>query len=114
MIDIKLLLDANISWRSIKILNQNFAECCHVDSIGLPVPATDMQIWEYARMHGFIIVTNDEDFLNMVLFRGFPPKVILLKTGNQSRERLEEILITSAQRIEDFSNSLEYGLLEII
>lgn len=111
---VKLLLDANISWRSVKVLEQHFVECRHVDSIGLRVPATDSQIWEYARINDLIIVTNDEDFLNMTLFKGFPPKVILLKTGNQSRERIEEILILSAGRIEDFSNSPEYGLLEII
>jgi len=37
----KLLLDANLSWRMIVILKQHFDDCFHVDSIGLNVPAKD-------------------------------------------------------------------------
>jgi len=33
----KLLLDANISWKLVSILNPVFGECVHVDSIGLTV-----------------------------------------------------------------------------
>jgi len=29
----------------------------------------------------FIIVTNDDDFLNLTNMKGFPPKVVLLRTG---------------------------------
>lgn len=111
---ISLLLDANISWRSIAVLKKYFLDCLHVDSIGLLVPATDTQIWEYAKQHNLTIVSNDEDFLSLLLSRGFPPKVILLKTGNQTRHKVEEILIELREKIEEFCQSTEHGLLEIV
>lgn len=109
-----LLLDANISWRSIDILKKHFDNCFHVDSIGLQVPAKDSQIWEYAKQHQMIIVTNDEDFLHLAAIKGFPPKVILMRTGNQSRKQIEQLLMKMKHQITQFSESNEYGVLELI
>ena len=44
----KLLLDANLSWRLSNKLKVYFEDCCHVDYINLPVPAKDIDIWNYA------------------------------------------------------------------
>ena len=59
----KLLLDANLSWRMVAVLKQYFDDCFHVDHIGLTVPAKDSEIWNYALENGLIIVTKDEDFI---------------------------------------------------
>ena len=59
----KLLLDANVSWRLAARLQPYFSDCLHVDHIGLSVPAKDIEIWNYALANDCIIVTNDEDFL---------------------------------------------------
>lgn len=59
-----LLLDANLSWRSVEIFKEHYDNCVHVDHIGLNIPAKDREIWDYAKDNQFIIVTNDEDFLN--------------------------------------------------
>jgi len=111
---IRLLLDANLSWRSVAVLKNYFDECSHVDNIDLPIPARDAEIWEYARKHEMLIVTNDEDFLHLSVIKGFPPKVLLLRTGNQSRKYIEQILINMKGQIIAFVNSSEYGLLEFI
>ena len=89
----KLLLDANISWRLTTRLQAHFEECHHVDYIDLIVPAKDIDIWNYALSNQYIIVTNDEDFLNLITTKGFPSKLILLKTGNQSNFYIETLLI---------------------
>jgi predicted nuclease of predicted toxin-antitoxin system len=109
----KLLLDANISWRLVSRLNNYFEECFHVDHIGLNIPARDIEIWEYAEANNCIIVTNDDDFLNLADLKGFPPKVILLKTGNQSNKYIEELLIKHLKDIDELFNSKEYGFLEV-
>ncbi|SEM27538.1 hypothetical protein SAMN05216436_10371 [bacterium A37T11] len=57
----KLLLDANLSWRLTKKLKTHFDDCFHVDSIGLIVPAADIDIWKYALANDLVIVTNDDD-----------------------------------------------------
>jgi predicted nuclease of predicted toxin-antitoxin system len=111
---IRLLLDANLSWRSAPVLQQYFTSCLHLDSAGLNVPASDAEIWEYARKNEMVIVTNDEDFLDISVIKSFPPKVILLRTGNQSRKFVEQILIKMLPEITAFAESVEYGVLEII
>jgi predicted nuclease of predicted toxin-antitoxin system len=110
----RLLLDANLSWRMISVLKQHFDDCFHVDFIGLIVPAKDSEIWDYARKNDLIIVTNDEDFIAFINVKGFPPKVILMKTGNQSRLYITNVLIQRKDEILAFSSSLEIGLLEIV
>ncbi len=110
----KLLLDANISWRLTTVLKQYFTDCFHVDDIGLAVPASDAQIWEYAKENDCVIVTKDEDFIDYVNIKGFPPKVVLLKTGNQSRLFISNLLISRKEDIHKLVDSSDLGLLEIL
>ena len=109
----KILFDANISWKLVNKLNPIFGECAHVDYIGLDVPAEDIDIWNYAMDNGYIIVTKDNDFVDLLEINGFPPKVALLKTGNNSSTALAELLINAKQMIEDLENN-NFGLLEIV
>jgi predicted nuclease of predicted toxin-antitoxin system len=109
----KLLLDANVSWRLAARLKQHFDDCFHIDHIGLTVPARDIEIWNYALTNNFIIVTNDEDFVNLLNVKGFPPKIILLKTGNQSNNYIEALLIKHKSDIQSLYTSDEYGVLEL-
>ena len=111
---IRLLLDANLSWRSVTALKNYFDDCCHVDNIGLSIPAKDVQIWNYAKDQEMLIVTNDEDFLYLSGVKGFPPKVLLLRIGNQNRKYVEQILINIKTQIGIFIESTEHGVLEII
>jgi len=83
----KLLLDADVSWRLARNLKEHFGECVHVDVIPeLEFPAKDTKIWQYAKDNGFTIITRDNDFNDLVFMRGFPPKIVWLRTGNCSRE----------------------------
>jgi len=109
----KLLLDANLSWRLTVKLKTHFANCLHVDHIGLSVPASDTNIWDYALANELIIVTNDDDFLNFLNTKGFPPKVILLRMGNQNNKYIEMILIKHKLDIQAMFESPQHGLLEI-
>ena len=110
----KLLLDANISWRLVSILKEHFGECVHVDDIHeLAFSEKDSKIWQYAKDNGYNIVTCDNDFNEIAALKGFPPKIVLLRTGNCSRKFMSNLLIQSKQIIEEFLESDEYGLLEI-
>jgi predicted nuclease of predicted toxin-antitoxin system len=109
----KLLLDANISWRLCASLAGHIGVCDHVNRIALTPPAKDSEIWEYALQNNYIIVTHDYDFLNLLEVYGHPPKVILLKTGNISSNTTLDILLRAKQSIIDFSQN-DYGLFEII
>jgi predicted nuclease of predicted toxin-antitoxin system len=108
----KILLDANISRKLVNILTPIFRECVHVDLVGLTVTAKDKEIWNYALKNGYIIITKDNDFLDLLEFKGFPPKVVLIKTGNNSSKVLADLLINAKSKIEDLEKN-DYGLLEI-
>lgn len=109
-----ILLDANISWRLTKTLDSYFDEVLHVDSIGLPLPPKDTEIWDFAKKNHSIIVTNDDDFYKLALLKGFPPKIVILRTGNQSTNFISELIIKHKNDIENLYNSDECGILEII
>ena len=109
----RILLDANISWKLVSKLKPIYGECVHADLIGLKVPADDIDIWDYALENNYIIITKDNDFLNLMELKGFPPKIVLLRTGNNSSSGLLELLINKKSMIEDLVNN-EYGLLEIV
>ncbi len=108
----KLLLDANLSWRLVTALSSSFPEIKHVNEL-LPQPAKDIAIWNLALQEDYIIVTNDEDFLNLLLAKGFPPKIILLKSGNQNNLYLINLLIKNKIAIEKLYSSNDIGILEL-
>ena len=109
----KLLLDANLSWRLAPVLSEQFGECTHVNKTELPKPAKDTEIWNYAAMNGYTIVTQDSDFLNLFEAKGFPPKIVLLRVGNIDRKMAERILLGAKLSIFDLEKG-DCGLLEII
>ena len=109
----KLLLDANLSWRMTAVLAEHFGECVHVNKTDLPRPAKDIEIWNYAAVNGYTIATQDADFLNLFETKGFPPKIILLRVGNIDVKTAEKIFLQAKSSIVGLENS-DYGLLEII
>ena len=109
----KLLLDANVSWRLTAQLTEQFGECIHVNKTNLPKPAKDTEIWNFAAQNGYTIITQDTDFLNLFETKGYQPKLILLRVGNMSRKGFETVLFKTKHAIEDLDKN-NYGLLEII
>lgn len=110
---VKLLIDANLSWRLCGLLKGDFEEVIHVSRTVLQDPPSDILIWDYAAEHGFSIITNDEDFYLLTLIKGFPPKIVLLKTGNQSTKFIASLISKHKKEIIAFINNAEYSVLEI-
>ncbi len=57
----KLLFDENLSHKLVPQLSIQFPDSTHVALEGL-LRSPDIQIWEYAKAHDFVIVTSDADF----------------------------------------------------
>jgi len=108
----KLLLDANISWRLCAPLAEIFGECLHVNKVNLALPPSDSIIWKYAKENDCVIVSHDFDFLDMLYTKGYPPKIILLKTGNIDTKTTQNLLMQAKNTIIEWSGK-ETGLLEI-
>ena len=52
----------------------------------------DIDIWEFAKANGYVIVTKDMDFQQRSLLFGHPPKVVRLRVGNCKAQIIEDLL----------------------
>jgi predicted nuclease of predicted toxin-antitoxin system len=68
-----------------------YPDSLHVREIGLD-KAVDKDVWEYAKQNDFVIVSKDNDFQQLSLLYGSPPKVIWLRVGNCTVKQVEELL----------------------
>jgi predicted nuclease of predicted toxin-antitoxin system len=109
----KLLLDANISWRAIKSIENEFSNCLHCKDIQINQPAKDIEIWNFAKQNNFTILTHDDDFEKLLLLKGAPPKVIILKTFNKNTNQIAELLISKREAIISFISNDDLLILEI-
>lgn len=82
----RLLFDQNLSHRLLPALEDLFPSSLHVRFLGL-AEADDLAIWNYAKDHQLIIVTQDSDYSDWNKLRGAPPKIIWLRCGNASAEK---------------------------
>ena len=111
----KLLFDQNISYRLLKKVEEAFPNARQVKRLGLE-NSSDVEIWEYAKRNGYVIVTFDADFVDIATFNGHPPKVIWLRTGNMTTEHLATLLISKKEVIKEFielEENREIACLEI-
>jgi len=106
----RLLLDENLSERLLPLLIERFPGSSHVRLVGLG-GANDTAIWEWAKEQALLLVTKDEDCLDLSVSRGFPPKVVCLAIGNASNAATAALLLQQAETIEQFADHPEAGFL---
>lgn len=97
----KLLFDENLSPRLVRDLAAQFPESAHVRECGL-LGHPDEEVWEYARIHGFTLISKDSDFQQRSFIYGHPPKLVWLRIGNCSRQQLFELIATHEAAIRAF------------
>lgn len=73
--------------------------------------APDAQIWDYAKIHDFVIASKDTDFRERSFVEGFPPKVIWLDVGNAGTDPIEALLRREQPRAETFAVATDTSLL---
>lgn len=95
----KLLLDENLSRRIAPFLQTVFPGSSQVALLGLE-SKSDLEIWQYAKDNGFVIVSRDSDFQERALVAGHPPQVVWLKIPNHSKTVVLNILLEHQTEIE--------------
>jgi len=109
---VRLLFDENLSPDLPGLLATRFPSSAHVRDIGL-VGADDVVIWSTAAKLGFVLVTKDDDFLELSILRGAPPKVVLIGLGNCRTSAVVAILSAEKLKLEQFESDAEASLLEL-
>ena len=109
----KLLFDQNISYRIIKNIKSIYSESAHVSLFGLQT-SDDNSVWEFAQKNNYTLVTQDADFYDISLLKGFPPKIIWLRCGNTSTNNIQKILLEQSDIIISFIKDDQHACIEII
>jgi predicted nuclease of predicted toxin-antitoxin system len=107
----RLLFDHHLSPRLVTRLADLFPASAHVADYGLD-RATDAEVWDFARLNDFTLVTKDADFNDLTALRGFPPKVVWLRIGNCSTNQVEALLRTRDQDLLDFVADPQAAIIE--
>jgi predicted nuclease of predicted toxin-antitoxin system len=103
----KLLFDQNISFRIVRQLDNILPQSSQVRLLGLE-NADDIEIWEYAKTHDFVVVTFDTDFYDLSLIKGVPPKIIWLRLGNVTTKQIATCVIANLELIKEFIINEDY------
>ena len=97
----KLLFDANLSYKLARNLADLFPDSIHVSDLGAS-RRDDWDVWITAGAQGFVLVTKDEDLPQLALVKGHPPKVIWIRLGNCTTGQIESLLRWRIDAIREF------------
>lgn len=108
----KLLIDHNLSHKILRYISGKFKGSAHVKDIGM-AKADDLEVWQYAKSHGFTILSQDSDFYDIGFVKGYPPKIIWIRSGNSSTRGIMNLLDTNHLAIRHFIENTDTFCLEI-
>ena len=108
----KFLFDHNLSHRSVRSLSSLYPDSAHVRDVDLHTE-DDESVWNYAALHGFVLVSKDADFHQRSFVRGAPPKVIWIRLGNCRTNQIEALLRAHVQEVETFTRDKEATFLAL-
>jgi predicted nuclease of predicted toxin-antitoxin system len=104
----RLLIDMNLAPRWVQTFSTAGHEAIHWSEVG-PIRASDSIICQYARDHGFVLITNDLDFPRILAHTSQrKPSVILLRGEPLTPELRSKALLGA---ITDCSAELESGAI---
>lgn len=106
----KLLLDENLSFRIVGDLAEHFPDSSHVDLLGLR-GQDDARIWRHAAEHGYVLVSKDDDFRQLSLLHGAPPKFVLCAIGNSGNSDVVALLVEHRDAIQAFIDDAQESVL---
>ena len=108
----RLLFDENLSARLVRLLAEVYPGSAHLADVAL-AGAADGRVWAYAAAHGYVLVTKDEDFHRLSVFRGFPPKVVWVRLGNCSTGEVAALLTHYHATVVEFVAHADAGFLAL-
>ncbi len=108
----KLLFDQNLSRKLVTRLAEIYPDSSHVQFHNLE-EKTDTEIWEFAKVNDFCIVTQDADFAEKSHLYGSPPKVVWLRCGNAPSRQVETLLRSGVAAIQELLRNPSLHCLEL-
>jgi predicted nuclease of predicted toxin-antitoxin system len=110
---VKLLFDHNLSPQLVSLLKDIIPEASHVHNLGLD-KKDDLEIWTYAKEHGFTIVSKDSDFNDLSTLLTYPPKFVWIRRDNCKTKDIETLLRQHFSDIKQLHEDDGLGVLVLI
>lgn len=106
------LIDNNLPPRLAVVLKDVYEGLVHVADVGLD-EEDDLKIWQYAKDNELDILSKDADFNDLQQLKGYPPKIIWIRSGNVTTSYIIQLLQSRKKDILDFLNDDSLGILQI-
>ena len=106
----KFLVDQNLPPRLAQVLYDRFPGSKHVLHLQLD-RSRDRVLWRYAIEHGFALLTQDDDFQQMSMLHGAPPKVVYLANAQGDAAGLAAFVERNLDALSDLVADEEVSLL---
>jgi predicted nuclease of predicted toxin-antitoxin system len=96
---VKIWVDAQLSPSIAAWINRTFdgLDAKSVCALGLR-DAKDLEIFEEAKKADVVVMSKDDDFLQLIEEKSTPPKLIWITCGNTSNAKMREILSAALPR----------------
>lgn len=108
----RLLFDEQLAARLVTLLAAEYPGSAHVRDLGL-LSTPDVEIWEAAAAQGYVLVSKDEDYQRLAVWRGPPPKVVWIRLGNCSTQDIATLLRTEREAVARFTAHPEASILAL-
>ena len=109
--ELKLLIDMNLSPRWVEALADVGIEARHWSTVG-DGAASDREVFQWVRQHGFVLLTHDLDFSRILALAGSrSPSVILLRTQRLMPSDSATMLINVLRRL---TAEIEEGAVVVV
>ncbi|MEG4393334.1 DUF5615 family PIN-like protein [Microcoleus sp. BROC3] len=105
-------LRSNLSRKLVTRLADIFPNASHVKLHGL-AEKTDTEIWDFAKLNHFCIVTQDADFTERSRLYSSPPKVVWLRCGNAPTNQVETLIRSGEEAIQELLSNSTIHCLEL-
>ena len=99
----KFLVDQDLPPRLARVLHERFPGSKHVIDLLLD-RARDHMLWRYCKENGFSIITQDDDFQQLSMLHGAPPKVVYLENAQGDAAGLAQFVQRNLDTIDAFLN----------
>ncbi len=102
------LVDAHLPRRLVTLLRQAGYDAIHTLDLPLGNRATDIIINEVSINEQRVVVTKDSDFVDSLVLRGRPWKLLLVSTGNIRNSQLIPLFLANIDKIAEAFETFDF------
>jgi len=107
----QLLIDMNLSPHWCVVLDNAGYSAIHWSDVGRP-DASDQEIFNYAQLHQYVVLTHDLDFGDILAATGeTTPSVLQIRTDDPTPQSMHHVVVRALQQ---FASELEAGAMIVV